>query len=343
MFAIERSLRIAACIGFLAVTGCGGAGASRGAAPASFATYSISGTVIGATGVAPGVAMTLGGTATAFATTDTSGNFTFRNLLNGSYTVTPSGTGSTFSPASLAVVVSGGDVVGQDFIASAAAIAFSVSGTVSGPAAAGVAIALGGDNTGSTIADTGGNYAFKRLVNGNYTVTPSGTGLTFSPASLAFTIRGANVAGQDFTATGGTTAFLISIQGYAFSPVNLAVPPGATVTVQNLDGGSGLAHSVTSETTLDAFTPGGVNGVQFDTGLFTTGTPTFTIPSTAPSGTVVYYYCRNHRSMMHSSGGFGVNASQASITVQPGAAPNGSPGGGATGGGGTPMPPSGGY
>jgi plastocyanin len=98
------------------------------------------------------------------------------------------------------------------------------------------------------------------------------------------------------TGTGGTgTTYTITIQNFAYSPSNLDVPPGATVTVVNRDS---VAHSVTSESALGNFTPGGVNGVSFDTGNFAAGTRSFTIPPSAPMGTVVPYYCVPHTSGM---------------------------------------------
>ena len=59
----------------------------------------------------------------------------------------------------------------------------------------------------------------------------------------------------------------------------------------------GYAHSVTSESSLDSFQNGAVNGVSFDTGTFT-GTRSFTISADAPVGTVVHYYCSAHTSSM---------------------------------------------
>lgn len=117
--------------------------------------------------------------------------------------------------------------------------------------------------------------------------------------------------------------FFITISGMAFSPLDLHVPAGASVTVLNQDGST--AHSVTSEATQNAFAPGAVSGVSFDTGLFT-GTKTFTIPATAPSGTVIPYFCMNHRSAMVTPNG--------AITIDPAAVPTTAPGGGAPGGGG---------
>jgi hypothetical protein len=62
-----------------------------------------------------GVLMTLTGAASATTKTDSDGNYTFSDLANGSYKVTPSLTGYTFSPTSRNIAVNGADVTGQDF------------------------------------------------------------------------------------------------------------------------------------------------------------------------------------------------------------------------------------
>jgi hypothetical protein len=84
---------------------------------ASFAinTYSISGRVTSKNKGLAGVTMTLSGAASATVMTDTSGNYTFTELANGGYTVTPSKTGYTFTPTNRAVTISGANVTGQDF------------------------------------------------------------------------------------------------------------------------------------------------------------------------------------------------------------------------------------
>lgn len=116
--------------------------------------------------------------------------------------------------------------------------------------------------------------------------------------------------------------FFITISNLSYSPLNLHVPPGATVTVLNQDG---MPHSVTSEATQNAFTPGSVSGVSFDTGPFT-GTKTFSIPAAATGGTVIPYYCTVHRGTMATPNG--------AITVDPSAVATTAPGAGGAGGGG---------
>ena len=92
------------------------------------------------------------------------------------------------------------------------------------------------------------------------------------------------------------SANTITISSYAYSPSNLSVKPGTTITVVNDDT---VQHSLTSQTALGAYLAGGVNGVAFDTGPFAgPGSRTFTIPPTATPATVIPYFCTVHRSMM---------------------------------------------
>jgi len=161
-------------------------------------TWSISGTVSPAAN-GTGTTLTLTGTSSGSTTADASGNFSFAGLTNGTYTVTPAKTGFTFSPASQSVTVSGANVTGVNFTATPIPT-WSVSGTVS-PAAngTGTTLTLSGAASQSTTADASGNFTFSGLANGSYTVTPSKTGFSFSPASQPVTISGANVTGVNFT------------------------------------------------------------------------------------------------------------------------------------------------
>ena len=80
-------------------------------------TYYISGAVSGAT--LDGVTINLTGDATASATTDASGNFSFEGGENGTFTLTPVKAGYTFNPVSLVVVVNGASVTNINFVATA--------------------------------------------------------------------------------------------------------------------------------------------------------------------------------------------------------------------------------
>lgn len=115
--------------------------------------------------------------------------------------------------------------------------------------------------------------------------------------------------------------FYITISGMRFSPLELSVPPGATVTVLNRDG---EVHSVTSQSAPSAFTPGSVAGVAFDTGLFL-GQRTFTVPASAPEGTVIPYYCSSHLQTMVTPNG--------TLRIRAASQPSSPPGGGGRDGG----------
>src|SRR5437016_3679394 len=76
-------------------------------------TYNISGTISPAAG-GSGATVTLSGAAGATTVTNASGSYTFSGLANGTYAITPSLTGYTFSPTSQAATVSGAKVTGTN-------------------------------------------------------------------------------------------------------------------------------------------------------------------------------------------------------------------------------------
>jgi len=81
-------------------------------------TFTISGTISPAA-VGSGSVLNLSGTASGMTTADSSGNYSFAGLANGSYTVTPSSAGATFNPQSQTVSVNNGNVAGVNFTATA--------------------------------------------------------------------------------------------------------------------------------------------------------------------------------------------------------------------------------
>jgi hypothetical protein len=166
------------------------------------ANLTISGVVKTSAGIngkpVAGATVTLGGSAAAVTTTDALGKYSFVDLVNGAYTVTPSLTGFTFAPASLAVTLAGASAVNQNFVMGG----FSVSGAVktkAGVAMPGVTITMSGSATGSVLTGVNGGYTFKGLPSGSVvTITPSQAGITFIPVSKAVTVNGANVAAVNF-------------------------------------------------------------------------------------------------------------------------------------------------
>ena len=185
-------------------------------------SWSISGTITGATGVT----VALSGAATGTTTTDASGNYSFSGLQNGSYTVTPTKTGFTFSPANAAVTVNGANVPGNNFAATAVPT-WSISGTITG--ATGVTVALSGAATGTTTTDASGDYQFprtsKRQLHGN----ADENRLHLQPRQCRGDCERCKCSRQDFVATAVPT-WTISGTITGATGVTVALSGAATAT-----------------------------------------------------------------------------------------------------------------
>jgi len=114
-----------ALLAIVALAGCGDDDDDGAVVPVR---HSISGQVTLDNGSGlPGVTMALTGASSENAITDDSGNYTFDNLANGSYTITPSLTGFTFSPTDNTQIVSGADIPGVNFTATATVVSTVVT------------------------------------------------------------------------------------------------------------------------------------------------------------------------------------------------------------------------
>ncbi|PDV98008.1 clostripain-related cysteine peptidase [Candidatus Chloroploca asiatica] len=133
---------------------------------------------------------------TRTATTDSTGAYTLAELPYGSYVLTPTLAGYTFTPAQRTVLVRQA-LGGQDFAATQQT--FSVTGrvTVEGVGLASVSIS---DGTRTAATDANGYYTLSSVPAGIYTLTPSRSGYSFSPTSLSVTVS-SSLTNQDFTAT----------------------------------------------------------------------------------------------------------------------------------------------
>lgn len=115
---------------------------------------------------------------------------------------------SPVAASGTAVTVSDGAPTGDRFnlsiieiLPAVAAGAWSLSGSITPlPAGGGASVALGGASSATAASDASGNYSFTGLSNGVYTVTPTKSGFTFSPASQTSTISGASASGVNFGA-----------------------------------------------------------------------------------------------------------------------------------------------
>jgi Bacterial pre-peptidase C-terminal domain len=174
-----------------------------------------------------------------------------------------------------------------------AAGSFTITGTVTTPVAtysisgsAGTPGATVTAGSANALSDASNNYSISGLANGTYTVTPTKSGCTFSPLSLSVTVSGANVTGQNFTAScsGPTTLFS---NGFETST--------GWATVQ-VSGTGGAWTFVTSGTLPTASPHGGSYLVKFNSYDAASGSQTriyrttgFAIPSTAAAATLTFW------------------------------------------------------
>ena len=83
----------------------------------------------------------------------------------------------------------GGQLAWDGFITKISTEMFVISGRVTDSnniGFSGVTVTLSGSRSGTTTTDVSGNYSFEVIPNGNYTVTPSRAGFTFSPTNIPY-------------------------------------------------------------------------------------------------------------------------------------------------------------
>jgi hypothetical protein len=138
---------------------------------------------------------------------------TFTDNNNGTATITGTATSAAVYPVTLTASNGVSPNGTQAFTLSVTAVNCStsctISGTVTGPNPAGVAIALTGPASASTTTNNSGFYTFAGLAGGTYTVTPTLAGYTFSPSAPLVPTTGSTTT-QDFTETSAVSSFSIS-------------------------------------------------------------------------------------------------------------------------------------
>lgn len=139
---------------------------------------------------------------------------------------------------------------------------YNLSGVISGAGGAGATLTLSGKESLSTTADASGAYTFNGLINGNYALTPSRTGISFAPTSASATINNASVSRVNFVAT-ATNPLSISGTVKAGRGATVSLTGAATAATTADSSGNyafnGLlagAYVVTPTKSGDLFTPG---------------------------------------------------------------------------------------
>ncbi len=158
--------------------------------------YGISGSISGT--VAASVKISLeSDLITASATSSSAGAYAFYGMPKGVYTLTPSVTGYVFDPPSAQVEIEDSDQSAVNF--SSSGMKFTISGTIDGAVKEGVLLTASGTAYATATSDANGAYTITGLISGNYTVAPSKSGYSFSPASKDLSIYGSSIANIDFS------------------------------------------------------------------------------------------------------------------------------------------------
>jgi subtilisin family serine protease len=233
--------------------------------------FSVSGSVTTTSGTPlVGVSLRLeGGGYSLTAATSALGKFTVSGAPNGTYILTPSSRGRTFTPANRTVAVQNGNVSGVAFTGEGP---FTVSGKVTNQAdglpVSGVKLTLTGGGLALTASTSAtGDYTITFVPNGTYTLMAARTGRAFEPLSKTVAVSSANAAGQSFTSypvfsvTGRVT-----LSGAALAGVDLGLVGGnayaATTNasgVYTLTGVRAGSYALTPSLAGRSFTPAARN------------------------------------------------------------------------------------
>jgi hypothetical protein len=227
---------------------------------------------------------TASGPAGAPVTTDATGLYQFVGVPTGGYLVTPTLAGYTFSPPAQSLVVRNTNR-GANFLATRTAAVYSVSGRISdsqGKAVPNISVALSPAATGvvtPVVTNSAGYYTFRQVPAGQYTITPSASGTTFTPSTRTVTVVDADVTNQNFIARTGfnVTGRIYTSGGIGIPGVNVQLDSGQIVQTNSagyytfIDVPAGT-HTITPSKSTYVFTPpqrtvdaseGNINNVNF--------------------------------------------------------------------------------
>jgi len=159
--------------------------------------YTLNGRIANSGGVGVGNIVVRRSGSNLTATTNGAGYYTFTDVPNGTYTITPSGAGLSFLPEIRTATVNNADSSNHNFTVTSG---YSVSGRIansSGVGLAGVTVTRTGSGT-PVYTNGAGYFTFHNVANGSYTLLPSADGLAFTPVTKSVTVAGAAVSGQNF-------------------------------------------------------------------------------------------------------------------------------------------------
>jgi hypothetical protein len=220
--------------------------------PAPAGALTISGAIT-PSGAGTGTTLTLSGTANATSSPDSSGNYSFTNLTNGSYTVTPSKNGVVFTPTSQTVTLNGSNTTANFAAASLQSIsvapvnptiqagnsqAFTATGTYTDGSTQNITSQVTWSSATTSVATINGSGLASSIAGGSTVITAAqapvsgNTTLTVQPTALVITTTSLPSAAQNqaysttLTATGGTAPYTWSLANQTTLPPGLGVSAG---------------------------------------------------------------------------------------------------------------------
>ena len=238
-------------------------------------TYGIFGT-LSPSALASGATVTLSGTASGTTTADGSGNYGFSGLSNGSYTVTPSKSGYSFSPGAQSATINGANVAVNFTVSSSPPpVAVSISPTSA-------SVTTGGTQQFTATLQNTSNTAVTWQVNGvtegnTTTGTISSSGLYAGPGTVpnpaTVTVTAISQADPSKSASAQMT---ITPQ----APVSVTISPAsATVTTSGIQQFTGTVQNTGNTAVTWSATGGTVSSSGFYTAPGTAGSYTVTATS----------------------------------------------------------------
>ncbi|MGZ7063146.1 MAG: beta strand repeat-containing protein, partial [Candidatus Angelobacter sp.] len=168
----------------------------------------------------------------ASTTTDQNGNYTLAKLPAGSVQLTASATG--FNSLTKTVSITAGQTTSASFALVSTAPTGSITGRITsaidGHALSGTTVTY---SRGSTVSDANGNYTFRAVPPGTYTVTAQKTG--WVSASTTVTVASGAVTANIRMATGGKiTGKVVNRSGAAISGATVRITGGLVPTTVTL-------------------------------------------------------------------------------------------------------------
>ncbi|HYY59341.1 MAG TPA: carboxypeptidase regulatory-like domain-containing protein, partial [Pyrinomonadaceae bacterium] len=167
--------------------------------------YVLGGRILDSNGVGiSGVTVELDGTIKGITRTDSTGAYRFKNLnAGGSYSLKPSKTNYSFFPFIQYFNDLSGNWTSANFTGTLRT--YTLSGQVLDSNAEGVAdvtVTLSGSQSATATTDSSGHYVINDVpAGGNYTLTPSKAGYSFSPTSRSYNALSDNQANAHFIAS----------------------------------------------------------------------------------------------------------------------------------------------